>query len=61
MKRPFQIGDWVKWHSKTKGRWMSGQIADLYPHKAMILWTTWDGREHHWFKPYSRLRKVALS
>ena len=63
MKTPkviFQIGDLVEWHSKTKRRKLKGQIAQLYPRKAMVIWTTFDGRGHHWIAPYWKLKKLHL-
>lgn len=55
------IGDWVSWWSKKKQRVMKGQIVQLYPHTAMIIWTTWDGRGHHWIEAYWKLKKLDFS
>lgn len=60
MTDDFSIGDFVRWHSKKKKRWLTGQIVQLYPKRAMIIWTTFDGRGHHWIEPYSKLRKVKF-
>ena len=56
--RDIKIGDWVTFHSKTHKRHITGQIVQVYPRKAKIIWTTWDGRGHHWIEPYWKLRKV---
>lgn len=56
----YKIGDWVTWHSKTHKRWITGQIVQVRRYTAMIIWTTWDGRGHHWVEPYRKLRKVNL-
>lgn len=57
MKRVFKIGDWVSWHSKTRKRFITGQIADFRGKRALIFVATWDGRGHHWIEPLWKLRK----
>lgn len=54
----FQVGDWVRWHSKKRKRWMTGQIVDLEGYRALIIVTTWDGRGHHWREPFRKLRRI---
>jgi hypothetical protein len=55
-----QIGDWVRWYSPTRKRDIIGQIYDFRPNKAFIITKTWDGRGHHYYVPFKRLRKVTL-
>ena len=59
--RTFVIGDFVRWHSKARKRWMTGQIVNFEGKRALIIVTTWDGRGHHWREPLWKLRKVHFS
>lgn len=60
MKQTFKIGDWVRWHSKSRKRLLTGQIVDFEGKRALIIVTTWDGRGHHWRAGLWKLRKVNI-
>lgn len=53
------VGDWVRFHSKTRRRVMTGQIVNfLSGGRLLIICTTWDGRGHHWVKSIKKVWKV---
>lgn len=56
----FQIGQWVEWYAPTRKRHVTGRIHAVNGEKAYIVTRTYDGRGHHWYVPFKRLRKVEL-